>query len=208
MRVFWLLLVVAGFSAAQVRNASPLIRGVLIERNARSTAGEFSVRAADNQVFHYHFDAKTYVEREDRLIDVARLDPGEKVEVLSDEGPATALRYARTIHVMLPKPPPRPLSFGRLRAYQTPVDHFSALGTLSFSGVIRVLRAGQLTLHTRDGREQTIVLRPDTRYIDNGELVDAAELEPNMRVYIRAGKNLYDEIEAFQIVWGEILTPR
>ena len=35
----------------------------------------------------------------------------------------------------------------------------------------------------------------------------SASLHPNMRVFIRAGKNLDDEIEAYQVVWGEILTP-
>jgi len=37
--------------------------------------------------------------------------------------------------------------------------------------------------------------------------VEAADLKPNTRVFVRAGKNLGDQIEAYQIIWGEILHP-
>ena len=29
-----------------------------------------------------------------------------------------------------------------------------------------------------------------------------------MRVFVRAGKDLYNEVEAYQVIWGSILTPR
>lgn len=193
--------------AAQLRNASPLIRGVLVERDARSS-GEFSVRAADNQIFRYHFDSKTYVEREDRLVDIPRLDPGEKIEVLSDEGPAATVRYARTVHVMLPPLPGRSASRERMRAAHSPVDYFTPISTMSVAGVVSRVGPDWLVLHTREAGNQTILLRQDTRYLDNGEAVEAAALQPTMRVFIRAGRNLYDEIEAYQIIWGEILEPR
>src|SRR5215472_8352452 len=132
MRAVGLVVVLAGVAAAQTRNASPLIRGVLIERDAHAGAGQFSVRAADDRVFHYRFDPKTYVERENRLINVGQLAPGEKVEVLSDEGPASALRYARTVHVIQPTPPGRPLSESRVRGYRSAVDRYEPLATLNF----------------------------------------------------------------------------
>lgn len=208
MRALGVVLALAGMAAAQTRNASPLIRGVLIERDPHTPSGEFSVRAADDRVFRYRFDAKTYVEREQRLIDVARLAPGDKVEVLSDEGPASALRYARTVHVIEPPPPTRPLSQGRLRAYRGAVDHYTPLATLSFSGVVSRLDADRLVLHTREARDQTILLREDTRFLENGEIVEPAALQPNMRVFVRGGRSLYGDIEAYQVIWGEILEPR
>lgn len=207
MRPALMLFMAAGLLAAQQRNASPLIRGELVAREARSS-GEFSVRAADNQVFHYRFDPKTYVEREDRLVDIPRLDIGEKVEVLSDEGPASAVRYARTVHVVSPPPPRHPGSQGRFRADRTVVDHFAPISTLSFAGVVSHIGPDWVVLHTRAAGNQTILLRRDTRYLDNGEQVDSGALQPNMRVYIRAGRNLYDEVEAYQIIWGDILEPR
>lgn len=194
-------------SMAQQRNASPLIRGVLIER-AVLPSGEFRVQAADNEVFRYRFDPKTYVEREDRLVDIPRLDIGEKVEVLSDEGPASAVRYARTVHVIFQQPRRRPSSQGRPGAGRSPVDYFAPISTISFSGVVSRLSPDRLVLHTRAAGNQTILLRRDTRYLDNGQTVDATTLQPTMRVYIRAGRNLYGEIEAYQIIWGEILEPR
>ncbi len=194
-------------SMAQQRNASPLIRGVLIER-AVLPSGEFRVQAADNEVFRYRFDPKTYVEREDRLVDIPRLDIGEKVEVLSDEGPASVVRYARTVHVIFQQPRRRPSSQGGPGAGRSPVDYFAPISTISFSGVVSRLSPDRLVLHTRAAGNQTILLRSDTHYLDNGQTVDATTLQPTMRVYIRAGRNLYGEIEAYQIIWGEILEPR
>jgi hypothetical protein len=208
MRAVGLVVVFAGVATAQTRNASPLIRGVLIERDTHAGAGQFSVRAADDRVFRYRFDAKTYVERENRLIDVAQLAPGDKVEVLSDEGPASALRYARTIHVIQPPAATRPLTRGRLRAYRGAVDHYEPLATLSFSGVIARLESDRLVLHTKSAGDQTIMLRPDTRFLENGEIVEGAALQPNMRVFVRGGRSLYGELEAYQVIWGEILAPR
>jgi hypothetical protein len=192
---------------AQQRNASPLIRGVLIER-AVLPSGEFSVRASDNEVFRYRFDPKTYVEREDRLVDIPRLDIGEKVEVLSDEGPASGVRYARTVHVIFQQPRRRPSSEGRPGAGRSPADYFAPISTMSISGVVSRLSPDRLILHTRAAGNQTILLRRDTRYLDNGQTVDGTALQPTMRVFIRAGRNLYNEIEAYQIIWGDILQPR
>jgi len=201
----WLLLPVAFSGMAQTPPESPaLIRGVLLERDAPANAGEFSVRAADNQVFRYRFDAKTYVERDNQMIDVRRLEPGEKVEVVSDSVPGSVLRYARTIHVMGDPPPPRSLA-ARMRAYRMPER--SMVGTLTYSGVVFRVTAERLVLHARDGSDQTILLRKDTRYLENGETVDADSLKPNMRVFVRAGKDLYDQVEAYQVIWGSILDP-
>jgi hypothetical protein len=205
MRLAVAVAIFAGLAAGQ-HNVSPLIRGTLIARELLPS-GEFSVRAADSQVFRYRFDTKTYVERDDRLVDIPRLDIGERVEVLSDEGPVSAVRYARTVHVIYPetrRAPPQ----GRFRADRDADGHFGHVSTLSFSGVVANLGAGWVVLHTRAAGDQTIRLRPDTRYLGNGELVDPAALQPNMRVFIRAGRNLYDEVEAYQVIWGEILEPR
>jgi hypothetical protein len=29
-----------------------------------------------------------------------------------------------------------------------------------------------------------------------------------MRVFVRAAKDLHDDVEAYQVIWGTILTPR
>jgi hypothetical protein len=81
-------------------------------------------------------------------------------------------------------------------------------GNLTLSGVVSRVAGGRLVLHTRDDGQKSILLRADTRYVSNGELVTAAELRPNMRVFVRAGKDLQDQVEAYQVIWGSILTPR
>src|SRR5689334_10489792 len=81
---------------AQTPQNSPILRGVVLECDQRP-AGELAIRAADNQVLRYQFDRKTYVERDDHMIEAARLVAGEKVEIVSDRAPGFILRYARTI---------------------------------------------------------------------------------------------------------------
>jgi len=80
-------------------------------------------------------------------------------------------------------------------------------GNLTFAGVVSRLNSQRLILHTRAG-EETILIRQDTLYVDNGGTVNAADLQPNMRVFVRAGKNLYEQVEAYQVIWGSILEPK
>ncbi|SPE35085.1 conserved hypothetical protein [Candidatus Sulfopaludibacter sp. SbA6] len=208
MRTFWLLVPLAVGMAQTPPPVPALVRGVLLERDTGSTSGEFSVRAPDNQVYRYQFDRKTYVERDDQMIDVKRLEPGEKVEVVSDVVPGLVLRYARTIHVLPEPPPARPSSAARLRAARPALDRITPTGNLTFSGVVFRLTGERIVLHTREGGEQSLLLRKDTRYVENGEMVEAANLKLNMRVFVRAGKDLYDQLEAYQVIWGNILEPR
>ncbi|HEY1493777.1 MAG TPA: hypothetical protein VGF49_04510, partial [Candidatus Solibacter sp.] len=112
------------------------MRGTVLECDSRPI-GEVSIRNADNQVLRYQFDRKTYAERNDQLVEASRLAPGEKVEILSDREPEYTLRYARTIHVIQPTPPPRPLTMGRYRAPAADPVLPSSLTT--YSGVVSQL---------------------------------------------------------------------
>jgi len=197
------LLVSALISAAQIPpQEAELLRGILVERGARTDGGEFSVRAAGNVVVRYQFDAKTYVERDARSIDVPRLRPGELVEVLSDSFAGSRLRYAYTIHVTDQALPQRPRSV-LLHPAEPPLPRDG----MTFSGVVSRLGDGRLLLRTRDAGEQTILLRKDTRFLADGETVTAADLKTNMRVFVQAGKDVFGHVEAYQVVWGGILIP-
>ena len=202
----WMGSAQGGHPPVPFENAA-LVTGVLLECDARP-AGEFSIRAADNRVLRYQFDHKTYVEREEHMIEPARLVAGEKVEVLSDSVPGYPLRYARTIHVIQPVPPARPQTLGRLRAYDPKAEPPIRAGNITYSGVVFRLNRERVVLHTREAGELTILLRKDTRYLADGQLVDADSLKPNMRVFVRAGKDLYNEVEAYQVIWGTILSPQ
>jgi hypothetical protein len=207
MRPWGALFLLAWISAAETPPSAALVRGVLLERDPQVASGQFSVRLADNQVFRYQFDRKTYVEREQQLVDVSHLKPGEKVEVVSDALPGVVLRYARTIHVIYDQPVPRPPSLGRLRSANRLIEDRIPTGSLTYAGVVFRLSGERLVLHTRDGGEQSLLLRKDTRYLRNGEIVEPATLKMNTRVFVRASKDLWDQLEAYQVIWGKILEP-
>ncbi len=50
-------------------------------------------------------------------------------------------------------------------------------------------------------------MRPDTRFVRDGRTVEAASLKVNARVFVRGARNLDGAVEAYQVVWGEILRP-
>ena len=91
------------------------------------------------------------------------------------------------IHVIQPTPPVRPQPLGRPRAYNPRLDQVRT-GNLTYSGVVFRLNGQRVVLHTRAAGDLAILLRQDTRYLENGGIVDSASLKPNMRVFVRAGK--------------------
>lgn len=210
MRLLGVLLLVSGALTAQ----TPAVRGVLLERDAPGSTGQFSVRLPTHEVLRYRFDAQTAIQRDGNSVDVGRLKPGEKVEVASDPIPGFVLRYARSVQVIAEAPPPPPgprppSSLSRLRSANRTMqeDRLFPAGNLTYAGVVSRMNGDQIVLHTRDGREQSLVLRKDTRYLLNGDVVDSAALKLNTRVFVRAGKDLWDQIEAYQVIWGKILAP-
>lgn len=201
----WVWLAAAAFSQVPYRPVS----GVVLELDDEP-AGQFSVRAADNRVFRYRFDRATAVERQGAAADMQSLRPGDQVEVDLEPGADEPLAYARAIHVSVPAPLPvkRESPAPRLRAYSSRDDRFALRGDLAFSGVIVRVDGAHLVLRTRAAGEQTIVLRQDTRYLENGSLTVPASLKPAMRVFVRGGKNFYGDVEGYQVMWGQILEVR
>jgi len=197
----WLLL--TGVLAAQAPKVPGVVRGTLLE-NERS---EVSVRTSTNEVFRFRFDEHTYCERDNARILPPALRAGELLEVVADPIPDTVLRYARTIHVIEPerphRPPPR-----RLMPWQNPIEHLAPTGNLTFSGIVNRVNRTQLVLRVRGGEDKILILRQDTRYLEDGSTVESVSLKPNTRVFVRAGRSLYGDLEAYQVIWGEILQPQ
>jgi hypothetical protein len=80
---------------------------------------------------------------------------------------------------------------------------------MTFSAVVLRVAPEVLTVRVRgDAQEKTVMLRPDTRFLAHGAPVTEAALRPNTKVFLRAGKNLDGQLEAFQVVWGDILQPQ
>lgn len=196
----------AGLAAQQ---SAPLgvVRGTLLERDPAGT-GELTVRLKDNRVYCFGFDTKTYVEKDNQRAAVADLHKGDTLEIVSDQGARPQQRYARMVKVMTSLPVAQPLrSRLRPRASTGLWDDLFPRGDLTFAGVVARVSQDMLVLRTRAKGELRLLLRPDTRYVQDGVLVDASGLGVNARVFVRGGRNLDDDIEAYQVMWGEILKP-
>ncbi len=173
----------------------PVVRGVLVRREA----SVLTVRDPGNLLLRYGFDSHTYVERDNRPIEAWELRPGDRLEVVSEAVPGMPMRAARSIHVISPGPVER---------HRAAAVEALPTGDRSYSGLILRVTPTSLILHLRQGGDQEILLRPDTRCLENGEIVSTAALAPHMRVFIRAGANVSGKPEAYQVLWGSMLDPK
>lgn len=184
------------------------VRGSLLEWEGSATSGELSIRTRTHHVYRFRFDDKTRFETADKDVSIQDLRVRDVVQVFSDRGAGVPHSYAQRVQVLRRGPtPPKPARHVRRRSYSPPVEERFPRGNLTLSGVVVSRSEDRLVLRTRLEGEKTILLRSDTRYLDGGQEVDASALEVNTRVFMRVGKNLNREIEAYRVVWGEILRP-
>jgi len=180
--------------------AKGLFRGSMVSWEGSLTKGVLLARNSAGAVEGCGYDSLSYLELSRNRITVAKLEPGDPLEILTDHKPGSRDCYIRMLQVIPPGPPPS-------RATPSPAIKRPAFerprGDRTVSGVIINNNTRTITLRTRDG-EQTLLLRKDTRYLAGGAPQDAAALTVNTRVFVRAGRNLEGGIEAYQVVWGEI----
>jgi hypothetical protein len=178
-----------------------MIRGRLLTWQG----GSLSVRGADGAVYDCSYDNHTLFQRNHWPIQAADLQGGEPVEVLSDRKPGTHACYARVLSVTTVAPP-HDARRARNAAGASRTDAWMPRGHLTFSGLVVQQDGEQVTLKTREGL-QTLRLRSDTRYSADGVRLQQPEPLLNRHVFIRAGRNLQGALEAYQVMWGEILNP-
>lgn len=185
------------------------MRAVFLESDLRVEAGEFCIRGPGNEVFRYRFDAKTRVERRgsSTTTTISLLHPGETLEIVSSSIPDSPLRYAVSVLAVDPLPTPRIAPHPRTLTLGTQIESQFRRGDMTFSGVVSFLADGRLILRTRNSGEQTILLRQDTRFLESGNVVRGSDLKANMRVFVRAGRDLFGHTEAYQVMWGGFLQP-
>ena len=177
----------------QIEPPIGILRGELVLANAAT----FDMRSAEKVVYRCGFDFRTYFERENQRITAANITAGETIEVVADHKPGSSTCYARTVHVIDPN-----LKSRRWRPHPSPTESFAPRGDMTFSGIVMRQDSQSVTLKTRAG-DVILMKRLDTRYLDSGQRVDTASV--NSRVFVRAGRNLDGALEAYQVVWGEIL---
>ena len=207
-RAGFTFLLATGISIAQ-ENAPPgLHRGEFLSWTGTARSGQFIFQSGGNRIYSCGYDDKTYIERENRRITIASAEKGDHLEIVSDHKQDATVCYARLVHVLDQRSSGGPGVRPRAKASTRPVEPFGPRGNMTFSGLVMRVTSNLLTLKSRAGAYQTIHLRPDTRYSTEGQIAEAKNIPVNTVVFVRCGKNLDDEVEAFQVVWGEILQPQ
>ncbi len=197
-----------GMPAMSQENApSGIVRGDLVEWDGNKTEGDMLVRLPPDRLYTCHFDGFTYMERDGERIAMGVLKAGDRLELVTDRKPGSQRCYARTLRVV-EKPPPTNPGYRVTARRSTLLDQLYPRGNLTFSGVILRLNTQMMVLRTRSQGETTVLLRQDTRYMDSGLPAEASMLAVNIRVSIRCGRNLDNELEAYQVIWGEIEGPK
>ena len=182
--------------------AKGLFHGSMVSWEGSLTKGVLLARNRAGAVEGCGYDSLSYLELSRNRITVAKLEPGDPLEILTDHKPGSRDCYIRMLQVVPPGPPPS-------RVTTTPANTLTRpsferpRGDRTVSGVIIGNNGRSIRVRTREG-ERSLLLRKDTRYLGDGAPQDAAALTVNTRVFVRAGRNLEGGLEAYQVVWGEI----
>ena len=206
MRVALLLLFLgAGTVSGQNRGLAPLARGVCQEWVGSESNGSFLFKTLDEQAHRCAFTSKTYFEREHKRTWVSRIESGQQVEVLS-ERIAEGLRCrALIVRVLTPKALESPRY--KWRTWQAAAEIVAPRGNVVLSGIVLEHDEYSMRLRTRDGKRHLITLRGDTRYTSSGAASGRTDLPSHQTIQVRVGKTYDNKMEAYSIVWGQILRP-
>ena len=207
----WLmpLAVAATTLAGQEGPPVRIMRGELIRWEVRGFAGDLSIRDAMHRVHRCRVTPDTYMTRQTLRVTPVGVKPGDFLEVVADlrDGPESC--RALTIYVRASDPAlvaaRGPLTIPPQRII---MDNLWPRGALTFAGVVQRLEPDRMIVQTRKDGSQTFHLRSDTVYTAEGRVVELARLAVHTRVFVRAGRGFEGEMEAYQVVWGGIVTPK
>lgn len=208
MRFLVALCVVSGSLVAQESAPIGITKGELSLLLVRGPLGSFDLTTTSGAVYQCNFDSKSLIERDNLPVNASSLAKGEQIELLADRKRGRC--YARILRVVNPNRPATSAigAKPRIRLSNHAIEHIYPRGNLTFAGVILRRNPNMLVLRTRTEPEKIVQLRDDTRYLDSGGPGDLANLTVNTRVFIRGGKNLEDNTEAYTVIWGEIAGPK
>jgi len=193
-------MLLAASALAQENAPQGFLRGDLIRWQGAPDQGEFTFLVWPDHVYTCSYDDRTYVERDKQRVTMDRLAKGDHLEVVADRQADSLHCYARAIQIQ-----PQFLPGANLRMLE-PLAAESLPFTLS--GAVSSITPELLILRLRSGAHKVIRLRPETRYLQDGQATDRSALAANRVVFIRATKDLHGETEASQVIWGKILQPQ
>jgi hypothetical protein len=201
---FFIGIVLAAGAALNGQENAPtgVVRGELVE--ITPGAGTLKLKTTTGTVYRCGFDSHTYMERDHLRIWPGALRARDHVELIADRKGGNC--YARTLRVFELR---SSAARSRLpvRPFRT-LDHIYPRGNLTFGGVVLRFSPTVLVLRTRTEPEKLVLLRDDTRYLESGLPADFSRLAVNTRVFVRGGKNIENDLEAYQVIWGEIPGPK
>jgi hypothetical protein len=184
--------------------APGIVRGTLVQ----AEGGHLDIRQASGVVVRCGFDTRTWIERDHKKAQMDALETGLSVEAVTDTRMGRC--YTRTVRLGIVIT--APLTAAR-RTLPTPprtsaLDSIFPRGNLTFAGVVIRRSPTLLVLRTRTEPEKMVKIRQDTRFLADGLPASAADVAVNTRVFVRGGKNFENDLEAFQVIWGQIEGPR
>lgn len=202
---YWILLVLSVLVPAFAQPKPPLgiVFAELKSWDGSWDGGVLLLKLDSGIDYECAFDGKTFFERERSRISVGRLRPGDHLEIMSDRTTQSSRCFARMVKASTIKPGGPPTWGQVTRA----TEHFAPRGNLTYNGTVVEVEEHRLVVRIRGGSRQSIRLRSDTRYVLNGLPSTRDIMTMNATIHVRAGHGLDEEIEAYQVVAGEILQP-
>ena len=191
-----------------------ILKGELVEWNVRGHSGDLILEDDDGpRRWRCQVTADTFLSRASIRIHPAGVRAGDRLEVVAETpgggGAAIAASSCRARTVYVRAPAPRRV---RIRQPWLTVsgylDNLWPRGLLTFAGTVSRVEGNRLYLQTRRFGSRSFALRDDTVYSGAGRSLEAAALESQTRVFIRASRTFDGDIEVYHVVWGEILQPR
>ncbi|MFN7936938.1 MAG: hypothetical protein U0R19_26690 [Bryobacteraceae bacterium] len=197
----------AGTVPAPVQGSlAPLSRGVWQEWVGSDSNGSFLFKTNEDQTHRCAFTSKTYFEREHKRTWVSKIESGQQVEVLSERIQDGTRCRALIVRVLTEKALENPRY--KWRTWQAAAEIVAPRGNVVLTGIVLEHDEYSLKLRTRDGLRHLITLRDDTRFMAAGAASARMDLPAYQTIQVRAGKTYDNRVEAYSIVWGEILRPR
>ncbi len=199
------ILALMGAAAVWGQPKPPLgiLRGELSSWTGSWDGGALQLKLDSGIDYECQFNSRTFFDRDRARISVGRLRPGDFLEIVSDRTTASSVCFARMVKVVATLQGEQPVWGQVTRA----TEHFAPRGSLIYSGIVVEHAGDGFLLRTRAGQRVAIRIRSDTRFVQNGLPSGRDILSVNGVVFVRAGIGLGEEVEAYQVVAGEILQP-